>query len=1118
VKREQFIFLIVLFALLVFYVEPYQTNLTYFGCTTSENPQNPEGNPSDNPISEESCYLSENPESVSGYKKIPAEFTYQGYKPEFEFEVRDSTNPNIYGPKIILGKLKSVPYSSIRQPESTSNCRYYTFFYQRKESSSTFNAPFSRFEQISPTQRLCKFSITPEMTSFIAEQTLGINLHTAKSTIPQEITAYEGTSEETDSNENSLKSEIIKTGQCPENSEQKSEFTDSQGNQFKLCIETESFNPGDEYITDSYIEEAGDYGCLKGGDYQKSGQEFVGSEGESYYLCTLTQSAQSQTDTIYETTISKVECPEGFLNLEEPIEINETTSLQHCIKRENPEPSINPRTAKIISSPGSGFISVCPELQGRDITDLDICKEGGTYPCEVTVSEGPNELYAYTYERDPCGNIIIKEDNEGLPLTGENYNERAQAFIAECTQRQEDAIPEEPALLCGNQEINEGEECDDGNTENGDGCSEECKFEKHLIIFVHGFGGSQESFDFYESVFDYEKEEYFPDAQIDYRYFEYDMTRPNNELAPELNEKIIEWYNEDFTSINIIAHSNGNLILYEAILLANGIHRYDHYETSAYNPDKQLSEIYQNTNIFSLNPVIGGSDYARFADLITHKEMFERYGEFVPASEYQEWLFHLENSNLYKDAVNEYFSADMFDDPHLGSVWDSFHFSTTPNTRDRNWKRLYLNGISSSEHFHFYLNENEEERYRIPFENRFVINQNEVFRIETPIAENKRHSSLLFYRPLAQSISCHFLNGDETISDCFSIYNIPQNEMEDQCPITNSRTLRSMIEFTPSTGLMGCSCETAIQNLKQQNPDSQTTIDFSGNVKTTWDLVQHNTIVDYFPDKEDVFLNVDVNVEDYDLEAEVPEQIKITIDIEGPKRDINWVLGKGKDEQTFITMRKEIIEILREEMPRIEQESPIPGFVSPIVADYFLDFQENIELKINSFDLPGTDDSIWVKNRIQFTFVQLSTIEDNEVIYTTLDRDRIEVNGERLRTWYAVYGEDAYENQGINTDNPFVIIVDETIDYYDYNNRNNLLDGGYKPLRSLYVPNVRVLGHERYIPVPWERIKQENPIDVLLKLESNPKLTEPFRKENGDAFPTMESNLQLVKDINECDK
>jgi hypothetical protein len=255
------------------------------------------------PPKEDECADYEPPEGafkLDSNPTIEANYFYEDLPQKWEFKFSNN-QPSVHAPKFNSGESSIESLETIKQDASTENCDYYIFTYQRIEFTQTFDAQFTDSEQISPTQKLCNFLVSNEIKEQLILNLLGDNpLQSIISSlnIPEEITAYEGTSEETDSNENSLKSEIIKTGQCPENSEQKSEFTDSQGNQFKLCIETESFNPGDEYITDSYIEEAGDYGCLKGGDYQKSGQEFVGSEGESYYLCIKKQSTQTQGQTI----------------------------------------------------------------------------------------------------------------------------------------------------------------------------------------------------------------------------------------------------------------------------------------------------------------------------------------------------------------------------------------------------------------------------------------------------------------------------------------------------------------------------------------------------------------------------------------------------------------------------------------------------------------------------------------------------------------------------------------------------------------------------------------------------------------------------------------------------
>ena len=76
-----------------------------------------------------------------------------------------------------------------------------------------------------------------------------------------------------------------------------------------------------------------------------------------------------------------------------------------------------------------------------------------TQRCAFTIEAGPQEYYEYSYEVDECGNALVGETNNGLPTDENGVNERASAFIEECTANQE-------VNLCGNEIINEGEECD----------------------------------------------------------------------------------------------------------------------------------------------------------------------------------------------------------------------------------------------------------------------------------------------------------------------------------------------------------------------------------------------------------------------------------------------------------------------------------------------------------------------------------------------------------------------------------------------------------------------------------------------------------------------------------
>jgi len=94
-----------------------------------------------------------------------------------------------------------------------------------------------------------------------------------------------------------------------------------------------------------------------------------------------------------------------------------------------------------------------------------------TYTCTL-ISNPVNEIFGYGIEKDDCSNKQIWFVNNARPISNSDLNVIANNFIRECSQNYQD--------LCGNGKIDLGEECDDGNKNDGDGCNKECKRENPI--------------------------------------------------------------------------------------------------------------------------------------------------------------------------------------------------------------------------------------------------------------------------------------------------------------------------------------------------------------------------------------------------------------------------------------------------------------------------------------------------------------------------------------------------------------------------------------------------------------------------------------------------------------
>lgn len=111
--------------------------------------------------------------------------------------------------------------------------------------------------------------------------------------------------------------------------------------------------------------------------------------------------------------------------------------------------------------------------------------------CSVNIIEGEKALYGVSFEKDTACNVRIIEDNEGLPIYSATADknsqqiineaekalkERAGRFVADCFKKYE--------KKCGNNGVDEGEECD-GNLfkEFGDGKGKCPGYDSERFIF-----------------------------------------------------------------------------------------------------------------------------------------------------------------------------------------------------------------------------------------------------------------------------------------------------------------------------------------------------------------------------------------------------------------------------------------------------------------------------------------------------------------------------------------------------------------------------------------------------------------------------------------------------------
>ncbi len=77
--------------------------------------------------------------------------------------------------------------------------------------------------------------------------------------------------------------------------------------------------------------------------------------------------------------------------------------------------------------------NICPSEQNKKIGE-GISECPPTAECDVSINEGEKVYYGFSLEKDSCGNVLIKEDNDGNPILQSEINSRAENFVNVCSQ------------------------------------------------------------------------------------------------------------------------------------------------------------------------------------------------------------------------------------------------------------------------------------------------------------------------------------------------------------------------------------------------------------------------------------------------------------------------------------------------------------------------------------------------------------------------------------------------------------------------------------------------------------------------------------------------------------
>ncbi len=164
-------------------------------------------------------------------------------------------------------------------------------------------------------------------------------------------------------------------------------------------------------------------------------------------------------------------------------------------------------TEIIVTIPGAPSVMI----EIRDAIDKDdqqTVEDGGTATFEVVVkNNGEVDLTDVRITVDNAKNCkktiasLVVGEEVVYTCTAENITDAfdvVASVTATPVDGQDDVIDDDPtsvdvksepqAPICGNGKIETGEQCDDGNTINGDGCSNQCSVERRIVDPVCGNG------------------------------------------------------------------------------------------------------------------------------------------------------------------------------------------------------------------------------------------------------------------------------------------------------------------------------------------------------------------------------------------------------------------------------------------------------------------------------------------------------------------------------------------------------------------------------------------------------------------------------------------------------
>ena len=96
----------------------------------------------------------------------------------------------------------------------------------------------------------------------------------------------------------------------------------------------------------------------------------------------------------------------------------------------------------------------CPEIRGKPIESDQPCSQAEQ--CSIHVPRGEIQYFGFTFEKDACGNRLVKVDNNGQAIRNNDLKRQANTFLVQCKQKYTATQPRQPEPECPTDEIDLG--------------------------------------------------------------------------------------------------------------------------------------------------------------------------------------------------------------------------------------------------------------------------------------------------------------------------------------------------------------------------------------------------------------------------------------------------------------------------------------------------------------------------------------------------------------------------------------------------------------------------------------------------------------------------------------